>query len=201
MRPSPSSERKLGYDDYAALPDDGRRYEVLDGVLVVSPAPVPWHQTVSRRIQFALYAQLELTGCGEIYDAPIDVILSPHDILQPDLVYVRADQAALVTHRAIEGPPALVVEVLSPSTRRRDLRDKRAIYERCGVERYWVVDPEAGRIEGFRLVNGTYEPELDVAAPGTITCLGATLELAEIFRGRPASTPSDGHRGTGDPGM
>lgn len=173
---------RLGYEDYASLPEDGRRYEIIDGALHMSPAPRPWHQTVSRRIQFALYAQLELAGLGQVFDAPVDLILSAHDIVQPDLVYLEGPQAGLITDRAIEGVPALVVEILSPSTRRRDVLTKSALYQRAGVPRYWLVDPDLDRIDGLHLVAGEYAPEFTSSAPAIVTAMGVRLDLGAVFR-------------------
>jgi Uma2 family endonuclease len=172
---------KLGYEEYLVLPDDGRRHEIVDGAHHVSPAPRPWHQTVSRRLQFALYSQLELTGRGQVFDAPIDVILGPHDIVQPDLVYLTAEQAALVTDRAIEGAPALVVEILSASTRRHDVLVKAPLYLRHGVGRYWIVDPDLDRVEGFVNRGAAWEQEFEVSAPSTLAALGASVDLAAVF--------------------
>ncbi|MEZ4240347.1 MAG: Uma2 family endonuclease [Myxococcota bacterium] len=172
---------RLGYAEYARLPDDGRRYEIIDGALHVSPAPRPRHQTVSRRLQFALYTALELEQGGQLYNAPIDVLLGPHDIVQPDLVYLTADQLHLVTDRAIEGVPALVVEILSPSTRRRDVLVKSEVYRRYGVPRYWMVDPEIDRIEGLLLAEGAYRPEFVASSPEVIPALGVPLDLGAIF--------------------
>lgn len=173
---------RLGYEDYAVLPDDGRRYEVLDGALAVSPAPRPWHQTVSRRLQFALYSGLELAGQGQVFNAPIDVILSPHDIVQPDLVYLTEAQRELVTDRAIEGPPALLVEILSPSTRRRDVLVKSRIYAEHGVERYWLVDPDIDRVEALVLRGRGFEPEWTSSAPAVVEAFGVEIDLAAVFR-------------------
>lgn len=173
--------RKLGYEEYLVLPNDGRRHEILDGVQFVSPAPRPWHQTVSRRLQFALYVQLELPGRGQVFNAPIDVILGPNDIVQPDLVFLTTDQAGLVTDRAIEGAPALLVEILSPSTRRQDVLVKGPLYLRCGVERYWIVDPDIDRVEGFVHGGAAWQREFDVSAPHTLAAMGVSVDLGAVF--------------------
>ncbi|MEQ1565042.1 MAG: Uma2 family endonuclease [Myxococcota bacterium] len=172
---------RLGYEEHAVLPDDGRRYEIIDGALAVSPAPRPWHQTVSRRLQFAFYTGLELPGAGLVFNAPIDVILSPNDIVQPDLVVLTASQRELVTERAIEGAPELLIEISSPSTRRRDVLVKSEVYQRCGVRRYWIVDPDLDRIEAFVLQGAVYVPEFVAAAPDVVHALGLTIDLGPIF--------------------
>lgn len=148
MEPAEPITSRLDYDDYASIPYDGRRWELLDGELEVNPASVPRHQTISRRLQYELMGALEESGLAQIFNAPIDLILSKHDVFQPDLVIVSAASAPLVTGRGIEGVPEIVVEILSPSTRHWDERVKRAAYERFRIPEYWIVDPDgAGRID------------------------------------------------------
>ncbi len=147
--------RKLGYADYAAIPDDGKRYEVLDGALYLTPAPNPLHQRASKRLQRQLEAYFEERSLGEVFNAPIDVILSPHDILQPDLVVVA--QPTQISKRAIEGAPLLVVEILSPSTKERDRVRKRCRYAATGVRHFWILDPDSRTLECFRLQGEIYE--------------------------------------------
>ncbi|HUG37564.1 MAG TPA: Uma2 family endonuclease [Candidatus Limnocylindrales bacterium] len=146
-------KRKLDYEDYAGIPTDRNRHEIIDGNLFVTPAPSPLHQRVSRRLQRILEDYFHPREVGEVFNAPIDVILSPHDVLQPDLVLARAPQ---VSARGIEGPPVLVIEILSPSTMRQDRNAKARRYAELGVGHYWIVDPEARRIECYRLVGSEY---------------------------------------------
>ncbi len=145
---------KLTYEDYAQIEEDGRRHEILDGAHYVNPAPTPRHQTVSRRIQFQLYEQLERTGRAEVYNAPIDVELSRFDIAQPDLVVVSRARAAIVTESRILGTPDLLVEILSPSTSKVDRGLKRERYAKAGVPEYWIVDPRERVVEQFVLGDG-----------------------------------------------
>lgn len=147
---------KLTYDEYVELPNDGKRYEVLDGELAVTPAPTTTHQVVSRDLEFMLHAHTRKTGAGAVYYAPIDVLLAPTTIVQPDLVFVAAARRAIVTERAIEGAPDLVVEILSPSTSRQDRVTKAALYARFGVRFYWIVDPTARTLEEYALAQDTY---------------------------------------------
>lgn len=148
------ARRKLAYSDYAALPEDGKRYEVLEGGLLVTLAPSPQHQRVSFRLQRQLADHFGARFPGEVFGAPIDVILSEHDILQPDLVVVeRAEQ---VSRRGIEGIPLLVIEILSPSTTARDRGLKQRRYAALGVPHLWIVDPERRRIECLRIHGGQY---------------------------------------------
>jgi Uma2 family endonuclease len=143
------------YDDLAGFPSDGNRYEILEGELYTTPAPSPLHQRVSKRLQRMLEAYFEDRGIGEVFNAPVDVILTRRDVVEPDLVVV--DTPAQVTPRAIEGPPLLVVEVLSPSTARTDRGVKSRRYAELGVRHYWIVDIDAQAIECYRLDDGRYE--------------------------------------------
>ncbi|MGH7263716.1 MAG: Uma2 family endonuclease [Candidatus Rokuibacteriota bacterium] len=148
----------LGYDDYAALPSDGRRYEVHEGELSVTPAPTPQHQLITRNLFRLVDDHVRATGAGEILFAPIDVILSDTSIVQPDLVFVERSRLDAISRRGIEGPPTLVVEVLSPSTAVIDRRTKHQLYARYGIPCFWLVDPEARTIEAFVLGPDGYLP-------------------------------------------
>jgi len=146
---------RLDYDDYCAIPPDGKRYELLDGQIQVAPAPSPLHQRISKRLQRLLEAYFEEPGRGEVFNAPIDVILTPHDVVQPDLVVVT--DPALVSTRGIEGAPTLVIEVLSPTTTAYDRTTKAQRYAAHGIPHYWIVDPETKTIECFRHHEATYQ--------------------------------------------
>ena len=175
--------QKLVYDDLAQTPDDNRRYELLDGVLLVTPSQRPLHQRVSKRLQRQLEAYFENEGLGEVFNAPVDVILTLHDVVVPDLVIVTA--APQVTDRAIEGVPAIIVEVLSPSTRTRDRTLKAERYATLGVPHYWIVDPARKTLECYRLEKGRYGTVLTAESPARMThpdWPGMTIDLAAIWR-------------------
>lgn len=148
---------KLTYAEYECFPADGRRHELIDGAHVVNPAPGTYHQTLSRRIQFQLYEQVELRGLGQVFNAPTDLQLSAHDIVQPDLVLVLAARRRIVTPSRIQGTPDLVVEILSGSSAVLDRTHKKALYERCAVPEYWIVDPERHVLEQHLLADERYE--------------------------------------------
>jgi Uma2 family endonuclease len=180
----PAGIIKLTYDDYLTLPDDGRRYEILDGDLEMTPAPSPRHQAVSRNLQRALDRHVTDNRLGSIYNAPIDVILAPTTIVQPDLLFLAAARRHLVTERAIEGPPDLIVEILSPSTAGRDRAAKATLYARFGVSCYWIVDPEARTVEIHILTDGGYR--LAATHAGTERFSAAplpdlTIDLAAVW--------------------
>ena len=143
------------YQDYAALPDDGKRYEIHDGELSVTPAPTSLHQIVSARLFRILDAHVLARNFGLVLYAPLDVILSdgPSEttILQPDLVYLDNDRLEALHVRGVEGPPTLAIEILSPSTAPADRTRKRGLYARYGVPYLWLVDPDARDVEAHVL--------------------------------------------------
>ena len=141
-----SSPAKLTHADYLRFPDDGLRHELLDGEHFVSPTPRIPHQRISQRLSFAMTAFVGEHGLGEVFVAPLDVILSEHDVLEPDLLFVSEARREILQDW-VRGAPDLVVEVLSPSTRSRDLGIKRRIYRDRGVREYWIVDPDAEAVE------------------------------------------------------
>src|SRR5688500_11271223 len=113
------------YEEFARLPDDGNRYEVIAGELYVSPSPRPSHQLILTPLIMRLHPFVEQFGLGRVYIGPIDVLFAEGDYLEPDLVFVRRDRLGIVSDRGLEGPPDLVVEILSPSTAKRDRTIKR----------------------------------------------------------------------------
>jgi Uma2 family endonuclease len=145
---------RLDYDDLAHVPDDGQRYELLDGELHVTPSPSPAHQRVSKRLQRQLEDYFEGRGLGEVFAAPLDVILSFHDVVEPDLIVVT--DPGQISRRAIEGPPALAVEILSPTSESRDRGVKALRYASLGVAHYWIVDIEAKTVECFQADEASY---------------------------------------------
>lgn len=146
------------YEDYLRLPDDGRRYEILRGVLYVSAAPNPLHQFALRNFVRLLILFLEENPVGEFLFAPVDLIL-PQDLatpVQPDLFFMAAERTWVVTDRTIEGVPDLILEVLSPWTRSLDRKTKLDAYVEAGVREYWLADPLARTVEVLVLRDGAY---------------------------------------------
>lgn len=146
----------LTYKDYAALPDDGRSYQILDGELYVTPAPNRQHQKVSGNLFAALHAHVRQHGLGEVYAAPTDVILEDTTIVQPDVLFIAHDRFGLRSARGIEGAPTLDVEILSPSTVETDRHRKLRLYARFGIPWYWIVDPDTRSVEVYRLKGARY---------------------------------------------
>lgn len=123
------------------LPDDGKRYEVIDGVLYMSTAPSPFHQWIVRQAARLLIQQLDDTGISIVLWSPIGLFMPGCDPVQPDLLVVHSSDQQMIGERSIEGVPALLVEVLSPSNPEQDLLVKRAAYARAGVPEYWILRP------------------------------------------------------------
>lgn len=153
--------QKLTVEDYWELPDDGRRYEVLEGWLEVTPSPVFWHQKISGKLHYLLLSFLRDHPLGEVVAAPMDVILAIDTVCQPDLLFIRRERVAQIVRDRIWGAPDLVVEILSPGTAKRDRFTKAQIYARHGVDEYWIVDPDARTIQRHTLRGNVYgEPEV-----------------------------------------
>jgi len=162
---------KLTYADYAALPDDGKRYELIDGELIMNPAPVPKHQFIVRNVLRALDRYFLERRNGTAVAAPIDVVLADEFTVQPDVIAIRSERLSIIGERNIQGAPDLVVEVLSDGTRRRDEIEKRKVYERFGVDEYWIVDPELELVKIYRRSRGGFArvAEITTETGGEIT--------------------------------
>jgi Uma2 family endonuclease len=137
---------KLTVADYMNMPDDVR-YQLIDGELILAPSPTNRHQAVTLELAVALRQFVRRNSLGIVRIAPLDVILAEHEVFQPDILFVSNDRRAIMTPANIQGAPDLVVEILSPSTRRNDRGHKLGVYSRCGVREYWIVDPDAGLVE------------------------------------------------------
>lgn len=170
--------RALTYDDLADMPDDGHRYELIDGVLIVSPSPVTRHQRAVGRLFLLLNA-----GCPddlEVFLAPFDVVLAADTVLIPDLIVARRSE---LTAKNLPAAPVLAVEVLSPSTRRFDLMVKHSRLEAAGCAHYLVVDPDVPSVIIWSLMDGVFvevaratgEEPCTVTSPYPITIVPAAL--------------------------
>jgi Uma2 family endonuclease len=167
----PEGKIVLTYEDYLHLPNDLNRYEILEGELSVTPAPSTKHQRVSANLFKLLTRHIDERNLGKLFYAPIDLILDPTAVLQPDLLFVSSARQRIITEKAIEGAPDLVIEILSPATSRTDRVTKAQIYARHGVPAYWIVDPEQQVVEiyllegdGYRLT-ATLKGETPMFAP------------------------------------
>lgn len=144
--------------DLEDMPDDGQRREIIAGELIVTPAPVFDHQYVQKRLMFLVGYPLEQQGGFSMFAAPIDLTVTPYDVVQPDLIIVRMQDVPWFRRRGkTDCPPVVAIEILSPGTARVDRRAKFALYARFGVPEYWIVDPRTRAVELYALVNGVYE--------------------------------------------
>jgi Uma2 family endonuclease len=176
----------MTYEDYLHLPNDGQRYEIVDGTLFAKPAPYTRHQRIVGRIYVALDRHFSDHGGGEAFVAPIDVLLSEDSIVQPDVIAVLAARSAFIGERNISGAPDLVVEVLSDGSRRTDEITKRKLYERYGVDEYWIVDPVIDTIKIHRRSGATFVrvAELSTESGGAISSPllpGFALDVNVVF--------------------
>ena len=144
------------YDDYAALPDDGQRYEIVNGVLLMAPAPTPEHQSIAVRIAYYLFPHIDIAGIGKLFTAPIDVELRPKDVFQPDVVVVLNARLNIVKKKRIIGAPDLAIEVASPSTEAYDRLTKYERYAHAGITEFWIVKPTTRTVEVLVLEDGEY---------------------------------------------
>lgn len=145
------------YEDYLAIPDDGRRYEILAGVLNTAPSPNEDHQTTLIELTTALNLFLRATGLGKLMVAPFDVRLELGTVVQPDLLVVLTRNLDRIAKNGVNGAPDLVIEIASPGTATYDRDDKRHAYERAGVAEYWIVDPATKSVELFLLRGAVYQ--------------------------------------------
>jgi Uma2 family endonuclease len=174
------SSVRLTYDDYVHFPDD-KRYELIDGEAYVLPSPNRRHQEILLRLAFLIESHLREHPVGRVYIAPFDVVLTESDIVQPDIVYVSNEDADVLTDANIWGTPTWAIEVLSPSTRSRDLTLKRKAYERTGLGELWFVDPEADSVQVLVLREGRYEERAAPAMVRPEAVPGLEIDLGEAL--------------------
>ncbi|MFN3976216.1 MAG: Uma2 family endonuclease [Aquificaceae bacterium] len=144
------------YEDYLRLEED-KRYEVLEGELLEMPASTTFHQKIVGNLYHLFRSYQKEKGAGDFYLSPVDVVLSEDVVVQPDIVFISKERLDIVKEKGIFGAPDLVVEVVSPSTFKRDTEDKRRIYAKHGIKEYWLVFPEEKGIEVLELKDGVYE--------------------------------------------
>jgi Uma2 family endonuclease len=145
------------YADYCVLPQDFNRHEIIEGDHVVTPSPTTRHQRVLARLTSLLIVHVEARGLGVVLAAPMDVLLAPTSVVQPDLLFISKERLGIITEANIQGSPDLVVEVLSPSTAAIDRGGKMALYARYGVPHYWILDARHLTLETYEIREGEYE--------------------------------------------
>ncbi|MDQ4077878.1 MAG: Uma2 family endonuclease [Chloroflexota bacterium] len=174
------------YEDWLRLPDDGTRYEVINGVLHMTPAPSIAHQDATGNLYFAMKGHADVQDLGKVFIAPVDVRLPGHPVpFEPDILFIRKNRTEIIGEQEIEGVPDLVVEVLSPSNWYYDRKDKFEVYRGAGVQEYWIVDYRAKTIEVFVLDEGEYvllnKWGVEDSA-GSRVLEGFQVAVADVFR-------------------
>lgn len=188
MEPARASSTKLTYADFLLFPDDGQRHELIDGEHHVTPSPSLRHQQLQMRLIRAFVLYLEDHALGELFAAPFDVVFSDLDVVEPDLLFVASDQLDILTPEHVRGAPALVIEILSPGTRKTDEQTKRRLYDRAGVKEYWIVDPELDVVKVYRRTpDGSFPRAAELSreerhALATPLLTGFSIQLDELFR-------------------
>ena len=182
---------RLTYDDLVAMfPDeDGVRRELIDGELFVTPSPLVRHQRLVWRLTLSIGSHLEAhPEQGEAFGSPLDVVMTPNDVVEPDLLVILRDQLDILTATHIHGAPGIVIEILSPSTRTRDLTIKRQLFDREGVREYWIVDPDRNSVAVYRRgADGSFPLAITLEAKNaerltTPLLPGWELQLERLFR-------------------
>jgi Uma2 family endonuclease len=167
------------YEDLLRMEDDGHQYEILEGELVLNASPIPRHQMIAGRLYLVIQNYLDISDVGSLFFAPLDAVLSPINVLQPDLLFIRKERAAIITATNVSGAPDLVVEILSESTRKKDETRKRRIYEQFGVGEYWIVDPIAETVRLYERAAANYRVADTVLTSPLFP--GLEIALAKIF--------------------
>jgi Uma2 family endonuclease len=178
---------KSTYADFLLFPDDGKRHELIDGEHYVSPSPNVRHQTLSGRLFQAIANFLDAEPIGDVWSAPLDVVLSNYDVVEPDLIYVSKQRQSILTEQNVKGAPDLAIEILSRGTRKKDTVIKHRAYEHFGMSEYWLVDPKLNVVKVHRLIAGKFEcaAELSPQTGDVLTTPllpGLSIDLGSLFR-------------------
>ena len=176
---------KLTAQDYLSLPEDGHRYQLIEGELYMSPSPTFWHQEFLGRLYVALRMFALHQNLGTVCMAPLDVHLDDENVFQPDVIYIAKNRENIIRDKGIFGAPDLCVEVLSPSSQKHDTLTKRAIYARNGVREYWIVDPDSKTVTVYQLAIDATKPFAELTEADTLASVelsGFAFALVELFK-------------------
>ncbi len=184
MVPMQDAQPRFGYSDLLAMPDDGRRYEIHEGELVVVPSPLLRHQIAVVRL-VTLLNDYRLRSGGLAVTAPFDIVFDEHDVVQPDIVFFRAERLHLLDPNSVARvAPDIAVEVLSPSTASIDRGRKMEMFARHGVPEYWIVDPVQQQVEVHAFANGAYRCAQIATAGDTVRSVllpDLAFETGDLF--------------------
>ncbi|HBR17858.1 MAG: hypothetical protein A3G39_08365 [Deltaproteobacteria bacterium RIFCSPLOWO2_12_FULL_43_16] len=171
---------KLTYEDYLLLPE-GMRYEIIEGELFMTPSSRTIHQRLILRIARLIEDFVKEKGLGEVFIAPYDVILSKHDIVKPDIIFISKQRSGIITELNVQGSPDLAVEILSPSNKEIDLILKKKLYAAFGVKEYWVVDPANKYVKLFNLGKTGYMEAKTGNILKSFVLKGLEVDISGIF--------------------
>ncbi|HAS17553.1 MAG: restriction endonuclease [Nitrospirae bacterium RIFCSPLOW2_12_42_9] len=155
MASTATEKKKYTYEDYLKTPDDVR-YELIEGDLLMTPSPVTKHQRILRELGFELLSFVRVKDLGEIFLAPFDVHLDNENVVEPDILFISKQRLHIIGEKNVQGPPDLVIEILSESTANRDLVQKKRLYAKFGVKEYWIVIPGEEIVEIYTLKDALY---------------------------------------------
>ncbi len=178
------THRPLTAHDYRELPEDGPRYQLIEGELHMAPAPNRFHQTILLRLAQKIQNHLDQHQTGKIFIAPFDVYLTDINVYQPDICYFSEKRYPYLTDEGAAGAPELVVEILSPRTAKFDLGLKKEVYRRTGVREYWVIEPDTKIVKVFRLAENADTPVATLEETDSLSTdflPGLVLPLATVF--------------------
>lgn len=162
-QPAQPMSARLTYEDYYLIPHDGNKHEIIDGVHYMSPSPRVKHQLILGNLHFLIGQYLRENPVGSVILSPMDVVLSKHNIVQPDLLVVLRNYDEIKEEKNIQEAPDLAIEILSEGNRRYDEVTKRNLYESYGITEYWVVDPVLETIKQYRLEDQTYHRAVELS--------------------------------------
>ena len=156
MQGAITEKKRYTYEDYLNIADD-KRYELIEGELIMVPAPVTYHQKISRELEFELLKFVKKNGLGEVFDAPCDVVLSNENVVQPDILFISKERLNIIEEKNIHGPPDIVIEIVSEDSAYRDMIQKKKLYAQFGVSEFWLVIPKEKEIEIYMLEKEGYQ--------------------------------------------
>lgn len=176
-------KKKHTYEDYLKTPED-KRYELIEGELIMTPSPVPYHQWVSMNIGFTLNAFVKKNNIGRVFIAPCDVYLDDENVVQPDIFFISRERENIIGEKNVQGSPDIVIEILSESSTYMDMVKKKKIYARFGVREYWIVDPIEKTVEIYSNKEKTFSLERSYSQNDTLESpliTGLNIKLADVF--------------------
>ncbi len=182
--PYQPSKKTYTYADYVQLPDDGMRYEIIEGELFITPAPTPIHQRIIRKLLVKLDNFVEKSRCGEVLMLQSTWYSMKKDIVQPDIIFIAREKFSNITEKNIQGAPELIIEILSPGTAYNELVNKKDLYAKFDVNEYWIVDPHKQWIEIYTLTDKEYTLHQRAVKSGKVSSVvlnGFQIFLKDIF--------------------